>query len=365
MHGAQARVDEHGAKLELSEDLHLRLDSEGRWGSFRKGRRFYRRTLRDEAWCRDRELGPEEHRLLLADIRNCLLATRREIRDRRLTILGRREELHELLDRALRLEEDPLDRRLQFDQAYAEPVPILPPDRYRDLVVLPATGCPNGQCSFCAFYKDIPFRVFSQDEFEEHLDRLEALLGRALQARDGLFLGSANALALPHKKLVPMLETLRTRIGPRRRGIASFFDPEHAPSRSAADWQQLATLGLTQVVLGLETADPGLRAALGKTPDLSLIDDSIQTIRQTPIRIGLTLLLGAGDAASADSQLDQACNFLTSLPLRSADLIYLSPLDDSSWPDAHSHFAPWRRTLGTATTAQLVHYSMDRFHYYA
>lgn len=365
MHRAQAKIEDHGAKIELSEDLHLRLDGEGRWGSYRKGPSFYRRTLRDEAWCRDRELGLDEQRVLGASIRSCLAATQQAIEAGDITILGSRDDLLALVDRALSLDEDPAGRQALFDQAYAERVPILPPDRYRDLVVLPATGCPNGQCSFCAFYKDIPFRAFSTAEFEQHLDHLEQLMGSALLARDGLFLGSANALALPHKKLVPMLTTLQLRMGTRKRGIASFFDPEHAPKRSAADWQELAALGLAQVVLGLETADPTLRATLGKTSDLSLIDDSLHAISQTDIRVGLTLLLGAGPASSANSQLEQASTYLASLPLDSTDLIYLSPLDDSHWPAPHTHFAPWRKTLRSATPAQIVHYSMDRFHYYA
>ena len=362
---AQAKIEAYSAKIELSENLHVRLDGEGRWGSFRKGPAFYRRTLRDEVWCRDRELGLDEHRSLAASIRSCLAQARQAIEAGSITVLGSREELLALVENALRLDEDPLERQGLFDQAYAERVPILPPDRYRDLVVLPATGCPNGQCSFCAFYKDIPFRAFSPAEFEEHLDHLDQLMGHALLARDGLFLGSANALALPRKKLVPMLTTLQQRMGTLKRGIASFFDPEHAPNRSAADWQELAALGLTQVVLGLETANPTLRATLGKTSDLTLIDDSLHAISQTDIRVGLTLLLGAGPASSADSQLEQASTYLASLPLDSTDLIYLSPLDDSRWPTPHSHFAPWRKALRSATPAQLVHYSMDRFHYYA
>jgi len=361
----QARIDARSAKIEFSGETSLRLDAEGRWGSYRRGPDFFRRTLRDEVWCREREVDAAERNRIDGEILACLQTTRRLVLAQDIQILGSPRLLLELLDRALALEESVSQRQALFDKAYAERVPILPPDRYRDLVVLPATGCPNGQCSFCAFYRGVDFRAFSLEEFTEHLDDLERLLGRALAGRDGLFLGSANALALPAKKLVPMLEHLHERFESRPRGLASFYDPEHAPGRNLADWQQLEELGLTQVVLGLETADPDLRQSLGKSPDLSLIDENLDLLGQTGIRVGLTLLLGAGPAASADAQLATVCDYLSRLPLDAEDLVYLSPLDDSTWPLAQTCFAPWRKALRASTPAQLVHYSMDRFHYYA
>ncbi len=361
----QARIDEHTVKIELTEGSSLRLDAEGRWGSYRRGPSFFRRTLRDEAWCGSRELDAAERRQLEAWIQETLEHSRQALLAGELPVLGDARDLLDSLEKALALDESVAQRRDLFDQVYAERIPILPPDRYRDLVVLPATGCPNGQCSFCAFYQGVDFRPFSLDEFTTHLDNLARLLGRALAARDGLFLGSANALALPDKKLLPMLELLQDRFGSRPRGLASFYDPEHAPKRSLADWKTLESLGLTQVVLGLETADPALRQSLGKSPDLSLIDQSLAALSQTHIRTGLTLLLGAGPAESGDSQLAQATDYLASLPLGPRDLIYLSPLDSSTWPQPHTAFAPWRKQLRTSTPAQLVHYSMDRFHYYA
>ena len=123
----------------------------------------------------------------------------------------------------------------QFEAAYPEPVVILPPDRYQDLVIQPALGCPHGECSFCAFYRDRAFRILSDPEFERHLEGIQTLLGSAIGLRDGIFLGSANALAIPQPTLIDRLRSVAKQLGPRKRQVAAFWDPDHSPTRTAAD----------------------------------------------------------------------------------------------------------------------------------
>jgi len=250
--------------------------------------------------------------------------------------------------------------------AYPEPVTILPPDRYRDVVVLPAVGCANRGCTFCTLHSDRPFRPLTDDEFEQHLGRVRELFGPLLTQRDGVFLGSASALTLSNARLLPRMVRIGEVLGARRRGIASFHDPDLSPPRSAGDWSRLADAGLVLAVLGLETGDPELRGQLGKRPDLERLIRSAELLAEGGIRRGLTVLIGAGGSGSIDRHREQTLKVIERLGLTRDDLVYLSPLADSLPEDRLDEAAErTRRLMRQATAARVVPYRFELFRYYA
>jgi len=87
------------------------------------------------------------------------------------------------------------DRR-RFQQIYT-PVSILPPDQYLALVLQATHGCTHNACTFCTFYREIPFRIKSPEEFRSHVAAVLDFFGPALAMRRSLFLADANALVIP------------------------------------------------------------------------------------------------------------------------------------------------------------------------
>lgn len=217
---------------------------------------------------------------------------------------------------------------------YPEGIPILPPHRYRDVVVDPARGCPNGGCTFCAFYKDRPFEVLDDAAFRAHLDAVRAHFGRALDAVDGVFLGSASAASIPDAVLLRRLADVAAAFGPRARGVAAFLDPDHAPRRDAARWTALRTAGLGDVTVGLETGLAPLRAEVGKRADLDRFVADVAAMKAAGLKVAVTVLLGLGGPARAEAHRDATVATLAAMPLDAKDLVYLSPLRGSMPPDA-------------------------------
>jgi hypothetical protein len=96
----------------------------------------------------------------------------------------------------------------RFNEVYS-PIGILPPDQYLALVVQATDGCSFNTCTFCDLYQQ-PFRVKTPDEFRAHLRQVRAYLGESMLLRQhSIFLGAANALALPMARLAPLLEIIR------------------------------------------------------------------------------------------------------------------------------------------------------------
>ncbi len=96
----------------------------------------------------------------------------------------------------------------RFADVYS-PIGILPPDQYLALVLQATEGCSFNTCTFCDLYHQA-FRVKPLDEFREHIRQVRAYLGESILLRQrSIFLGAANALAMPMARLVPMLEIIR------------------------------------------------------------------------------------------------------------------------------------------------------------
>jgi hypothetical protein len=365
-----ARLGAHTTTLECEPSPYLRLDAEGRWTAYGEGAGRFRRALDGRVLAAEgrglvalsgRDAEALERRIEAAT--RALLERVRQTPAVRLLLDGSREELLRRLGAAAlwtspRRRED----RLRFEAAWPEPALVLPPHRYRDLVVLPALGCPNHGCTFCAFYRDRRFRPLSDDAFEAHLDRVEAALGKARHERDGVFLGSASALSLPDAVLGRRLTSLASRWGRPRRGFASFLDADHAPRRDADAWGRLAAAGLGDVTLGLETGLPALRRQAGKSADVGAFAATVLGLKHAGLRVSITLLVGLGGEEAAAPHEEASVRALAGMALGAGDLVYLAPLA-GAWAPARLEAAV--ASLGTAlagaTPARVSPYRIERY----
>ncbi|MGI9273756.1 MAG: hypothetical protein ACR2PT_02720 [Endozoicomonas sp.] len=356
------RLLSSGSKIEdPSSGVSIRLDDQGRWCTFRRQGGFFRRCL-DGLVVKGagEDVVPEHDKaFLIAEIQ-------RQVRDWGNLVTDPR--LSSLLAQAEKYDDEYYKRlaRLYAD-VYPEAVPILPPDRYGDLVIQPARGCPNRACTFCAFYQDKPFRVLSEQELDNHLSGILELFGLGLAGKDGVFLGSANAMALSQRRLMHSIGQIKSRFGRFNRGIAAFADPDYSAKRTESDWQDLFTGGLRQLVIGLETGWGDLRQKLGKAGDLTAVRQAVTDYKEAGISVGLTVLTGACPAGDVVENVERTTGFIARLGLEPSDLVYLSPLSGKSSCEAlrEKERRLLKKHLTEYSDAKTVSYQMQRFRYYA
>lgn len=371
-----ARVSAVDAAIEVAGGTGLRIDARGRWCSLRRAGQLYRRTLDGEVVTYPR---PDPTPITVEDPAACheaaralaaALARRIAAGDGALPLASERPDRALLLALLERVQQwSPAEHareRHRFTAAYPEPVEILPPDRYRDVVALPATGCPNAACSFCAFYRSRRFRVQSSADFVAHLRAVRGLLGPLLPQRSGVFLGSASALSLSQARVLGALAACDTELGARPRGVAAFWDPDHAPARTAREWEELHQAGLRAVYLGLESGLAPLRGELGKSADLERLLDAVATQRNAPLRTGVIVLAGVGGAARATAHLEATTNAIARMQLGARDLVFISPLRDAlPQQELVSATLALRQSIAAHTAARVAPYALDAFRYYS
>ena len=370
-----ARIGTYDLAIQADEQDSLRLDGDGRWASFRSGRSFFRRLLdasvlvhRDGQRLLRSAQARVVHERAHAFAGKLLKSVQTARTELRLSgDLPCLDALRSRLELAARWSPDDYVRQAtQYRAAYPQDIQILPPDRYLDLVLMPSFGCPAANCGFCAFYRDDPFRIASRSEFAEHLLAVKELFGTSIRLRDGLFLGSANALAIPQRRLLEVLDECRLVFGETRRGIAAFWDPDHCTRRTLADWKDLALAGLCRVYAGLETGDAVLRAQLGKSSDVEAFTSAVRTCKQAGLGLGVILLVGPGGLDKAYEHRARTVDAIASMALSASDLVYLSPLRGSMSPGLLLGEQQLLATeLRAVTRAKTASYCMEQFHYFA
>ncbi|HSB82545.1 MAG TPA: radical SAM protein, partial [Candidatus Methylomirabilis sp.] len=191
-----------------------------------------------------RELDPPERDAFLqaiahelTGIQRCLSETGAILPDEVRRELGAR--LQDILDWSPEALEGDARR---FRSVYL-PIPILPPDQYRALVVQATEGCSYNQCTFCRFYRERPFRVKSLAELRSHVHGVRGFFGEGLRLRKSIFLADANALVLHPTRLLEVFSLLREELplGPGVfRGVYSFIDAFSGMPKSPEHFRALA-----------------------------------------------------------------------------------------------------------------------------
>jgi hypothetical protein len=242
--------------------------------------------------------------------------------------------------------------RQRFQQIYT-PIGILPPDQYLALVLQATHGCSHNVCTFCTFYRDIPFRIKSPDEFRQHVASVLDFFGSALAMRRSIFLADANALVIPMPRLLALLEVLgeggsqgakETRklqtIGelavPGSSFISqrsafplfAFIDAFHVERKTVSDWSELSQKGLTRVYIGMETGHDPLLRWLNKPGDALDVLEAVRTLKAAGVNVSVIIMLGVGGDRYAAGHVEDTIALLNAMPLASGDLIYFSDLVD-------------------------------------
>jgi len=335
--------------LTISENLqqHYSFDPAGRFMTGFMGGVNYRRGLDSSILCKQvnrhapklrRRLSEPESRALIEDVQARVARIADQLAD------SAQADLLPQLQTILGWDYARLSQeRAAFRDIY-KPISILPPDQYLSVVLQAAEGCSWNRCTFCTFYRDRKFRIKCPTDFRLHMQQIKGLLGQAIGLRKSIFLGDANALVIPQRRLVDLLQVVHEEfsIGARKpgddyalKGIYSFLDIFGAERKTLDDYRELAAYGLKRIYIGLETGDDDLFALLNKPGAPLACVEAVQTIKQAGIAVGVIILAGAGGDRFAAQHVAQSVARIRAMDLDSEDIVYVSPLVVSG-EDAYS-----------------------------
>lgn len=315
------------------------FDAEGRFmGGFFDGI-SYRRGLDNRLMKKFFDKDGSKIKVFVSDVEKKKVISDVIDRVRKIKIkLGRcklEDEIIGRLDEILRWSYEDLEKDgLRFLSVY-KPINVLPPDQYFSLVLQAAEGCSWNNCTFCSFYQDRKFKIKSPDEFLEHIKKVKEFFGRSIGLRKSIFLGDANALIIPQKRLVELVKIIHSEfpVGNSRPefeyvfdGIYSFLDIFGAEKKNYNEYVELRNLLVKRIYIGLETGDENLFRYLNKPGSPIECIDVVSVIKQSGISVGIIVLAGAGGKKFYETHVKNTIETLLKMPLNNGDIIYLSPI---------------------------------------
>lgn len=174
--------------------------------------------------------------------------------------------------------------------SYIEPV-FRPPSEARSFILQVTNGCSWNKCTFCEMYTEPQkkFRARKEEDIEQDIIKV----AQSGYPFNKVFLADGDAMVLPMRKLVAILEMIKKHL-PQVRRVSSYCLPRNIYKKSVEDLAQLKDLGLDILYVGCESGDSQILDFVNKGESYETQRDALIKIKQAGLRSSVMILNGLG-----------------------------------------------------------------------
>ena len=173
---------------------------------------------------------------------------------------------------------------------------IRPPSEAYSILLQVTLGCSHNKCVFCGTYQDKRFQI--KDDKIILSDILFA--SKTMKRQDRVFLMDGDALVIPQKRLMWILDRIREHL-PWVKRVGAYANTKSIKMKSPEELKALRENRLGILYLGIETGDDELRKTIHKGSTAQTCIEMGRKVREAGIKLSVTVLLGiAGREKSLD-----------------------------------------------------------------
>jgi radical SAM superfamily enzyme YgiQ (UPF0313 family) len=183
-----------------------------------------------------------------------------------------------------------------------------PPSEAKSLLIQITLGCSHNECVYCDMYRDKQFRPKPFDTVLDDIAEAKALGPRF----NKVFLCDGDALILPTRKLLAILEEIRSAL-PWVERVGTYGDTRSVTRKSVEELTQLREAGLGIVYHGVETGDEGVMEAITKGGTRAECIDTAERLRAAGIDHSVIVLLGIGSVERSQEHASATASLLTEM----------------------------------------------------
>ena len=165
---------------------------------------------------------------------------------------------------------------------------IRPPSEAYSQLLQVTVGCSHNKCTFCPAYKEKKFRIKSFDEIQE--DILESGTCRRIEK---VFLCDGDALIIPQKRLVQIMQSIRINIRGLKR-VGTYANAKSVLRKTRNELTELKKLGMGIIYLGVETGNAELLEKINKGVTYEQMVQAANRVKEAGIPLSVTVILGLG-----------------------------------------------------------------------
>jgi len=166
---------------------------------------------------------------------------------------------------------------------------IRPPSEAYSILLQVTLGCSHNKCTFCGTYKDKRFTI--KDDETILSDILFA--SKTMRRQDRVFLMDGDALIIPQKRLMWILDRIREHL-PWVKRVGAYANAKGIRMKSLEELIALRENGLGILYLGVETGDDRLLEEIRKGSSADNLIAMGRKVKEAGIKLSVTVLLGIG-----------------------------------------------------------------------
>ena len=168
---------------------------------------------------------------------------------------------------------------------------IRPPSEADSILLQVTLGCSHNRCTFCGSYGDKRFAIKDDKIIQSDIRHA----ARYMQGQERLFLMDGDALIIPQKKLLGILEQIAMDM-PWVKRVGAYANTKGIKRKSVEELKELRQLKLGILYYGVETGDDEIRSAIDKGSTAAQCIEMGQRVKEAGILLSVTVLLGIGGA---------------------------------------------------------------------
>ena len=193
---------------------------------------------------------------------------------------------------------------------------IRPPPEASSILLQVTLGCSHNKCTFCGTYKDKPFRIKDNDIILSDI----LFASQHMKRQDQVFLMDGDALIIPQKRLMWILERIKEYL-PWVKRVGAYANVKSIRMKSPQELAELRENRLGMLYLGVETGDDEIRKKINKGSSAQCCLEMGKKVKNAGMELTVTVLLGV---ARKEKSLDHAR--LTGELISAMDPSYVSAL---------------------------------------
>lgn len=179
-----------------------------------------------------------------------------------------------------------------FPVSYIEPV-FRPPSEAHSLILPVTNGCSWNKCTFCEMYT-APQKKFRARDEAEVLEEIRRVGESYIVQR--IFLADGDAMVLPTRRLLRILEAIRENIRSVER-VTSYCLPRNIKRKSVEELRELKEAGLQMLYVGAESGDDEVLARVNKGETFASTADALNKAGEAGLQRSVMILNGLGGKA--------------------------------------------------------------------
>ena len=182
-----------------------------------------------------------------------------------------------------------MEPAIMSDEMHYEGNCIRPPSEAYSILLQVTVGCSHNKCTFCGTYKDKRFRI--KDDRTILGDILFA--ANYMKGQDRVFLMDGDALIIPQKRLMWILDRIKEHL-PWVRRVGAYANAKGIRMKTLEQLKELRENGLGILYMGVETGDEELLKQIRKGTSAENLIAMGKKVREAGIKLSVTVLLGIG-----------------------------------------------------------------------